>query len=559
MIPLSDKIAWNDLLQNAVSQFERLYHHPGLGKKALGLPEMDALLWKKGHEWLTAHTAEIGETSFEHGPDVYLATMVYSNGGHTPLIGDFVKALDPEATSSHLILTQQGGEDHEPLAEKIRIRTHIPQANITHLKGETFADRLEDLVAHLGRLKPRRLFLFHHYNDPLACVVAHPLLAKQSVLVHHADSLPSLGLHLPGIQMIDLHPSGAATSRMLGLNTSLLLLTSPDPGPRPPGFLKRGHLVTASSGSGHKYESDYVYSYEEAVALILQTTGGWHVHIGPLKVAILDQIKALLEKANVPWERFIYVPWAPSVAQALWDHDCDLYLSSFPIDGARTNAEVLAAAIPHLRHSMRLNDELQYDLAIKDGLVWRTWDDLKNVLREMSDQTALERKSREMRAAYESMHHPDVFAAQLREILEHQKGRLDPQQHERDHLAIHSFLKTLCVSATGTLTSLKEEIAQIKPHQCVEYPPLFRIDEETRSRLSETESRLNETRSWLHKSIQELGEQKKRISFLQEQRSLLKEKNETLQAKVKRLENVQKQWRSGKGLRATLRRWLFKS
>ena len=537
MIHLSDKAGWNDLLEQAVRDFETLYYHPGLGSKALGFPETDALLWKKGHAWLTAHAAEIGETSFENGPDVYLATTVYANGGHTPLIGDFVKALDPEGSSSHLIITKQDGNKTDPLPEKIRHRVNLPTSHIIQIESETPADRLEELVSHLCRLKPRRLFLFHHYNDPLASVVSHPALAKQRILVHHSDGLPSFGLHLPGIEIIDLHPSGASTSRMLGLNTSLLLLTSPDPGPRPPGFLKRGHVVTATSGSGHKYESSFGYTYEEAVAVILRTTAGWHIHIGPLKQSQLDGIKEQLEKANVPWDRFVHVPWASSISQALWEHECDIYFSSFPIDGARTNAEVLAAAIPHLRHSMRLNDELKYDLAIKDGLVWRTWADLENVLRVMADKSALEKKSREMRAAYEDMHHPDVFAAQLRDILEHQKGRFDPQSHERDHQAIHSFLKTLRISATATAEQLKGGIAKTEStHQ---------LAQQTRLLLSDT--------------IQELHIQRKRVTFLQEQRSELKEKNELLHAKVKRLENVQKQWRSGKGLRATLRRWLFKS
>ena len=441
----------DDLLQRML----RLQAQPGIGKKALGVADWDRELWQMGRTWLKTHRCDSTASSFPMGGDLYLATQLYANGGHTGLIGDFVHALDAGGMHSRLILTDINARCPHPLPAEIIERVGLPAENITILAGPSLSERLDQLMERIQAQKPRRLFLFHHPEDPLAGIVCQPEFAEQRFLVHHADSSPTFGLHLPGIQIIELNPIAAAMSRLLGLDPALLPLCAEDPGPRSGGFLRKGHLVTASCGSQHKFTSSFFYTYPETVALVLRTTGGEHVHIGPLSAATLRQIHGALAEGQIPACRFIHVPWTRSVSACLWEHGCDVYLSSFPIDGARTNAEVLASATPHLRFSHRADD-----LWIDGALTWRTWEELIARLRELASADGLAEKSRLMRRAYEEHHHPRNFAGTLHGIIDSGRGRIDPHQPFRDQRSIHSLMKSLVTTLTTqaqTIEGLQEQ------------------------------------------------------------------------------------------------------
>lgn len=201
------------------------------------------------------------------------------------------------------------------------------------------------------------------------------------------------------------------------------------------------------------------------------------------------------------------MPWTPSLARALWEHGCDLYLSSFPIDGARTNAEVLASATPHLRFSARHPASAAGDdLGNTGGLVWRNWEDLAGHLRDMAHATALEEASAAMRRVYEARHHPGVFADTLQSILAGHGGIVDPREHERDHRSIQMLLNSLLAN-------------------------LIDFSQSTTAALDH---------------------QRQRIDFLQDQRRRLQEK-------LADAASVRKRARTGNSLRARLLRWLTRS
>ncbi len=406
----------------------------GLGVKAIGFPELDEKLWRLGRELISETKSVQG-----NGPDVYLATQVYADGGHTALIGDFVRALGDEKNTK-LILSDLENTNSLPLPEAIRSRLAIVPENISILTGETLAVRLEALVAQLLELNPRRLFLFQHPDDPIVGAAAQPEISRQIIMVHHADFAPSLGLYLPGIQLIDLNPIAASLSRVLGLTSSWLPLFAPDPGPRPTAFLRRGQLVTASSGNPYKFTRDYFYSYPKTIGIVLRETGGWHVHIGELETKTISEIEEALARENVVRERFIHIPWVPSVAKALWENEVDLFLASFPLDGARTSAEVFASATPYLGHSAQPRRDT-------DGKIyWSTWDHLSDILRA-ADQKFLEEQSQISRRIYEDLHQPREFKTRLLRILDGQGGRKDPQAEERDLRTMKGMLRALIAAA----------------------------------------------------------------------------------------------------------------
>lgn len=452
---------WNAVLSDYLERMRLLHRQPELGRRALGVAGWDWRLWRAGREWLRQNPVAPGPAPATAGGDVYLATQIYAQGGHTALIGDFVRVLDGAGGgNSHVIVTNIIGHNKQSVAENIRHRLGVPPGNIVVLDGPSPAGRMEQLFRLLLALQPRRLFLFHHPEDPLACVVAHPDCAPERILVHHADGTPSFGLYLPGIRLIELNPIAAAMSRLAGLDPAWLPLTSPDPGPRPVGFLARGNLVTASSGTQYKFTRPHPYGYAETLGRVLQTTGGWHLHVGPLDGEILAGIHQALDRANVAADRFIHVPWAPSLVNCLWEHGCDLYLSSFPVDGARTNIEVFASATPHLRHTTKPDDPW-----IDGGLTWQTWDDLADTLGAMASRDALAERSLRMRAAYDQYHHPHAFANCLHDILATGTGRDDPREDTWDARVLRSMIKSLTsslVKQAGRMEVLEAEVMRMR-------------------------------------------------------------------------------------------------
>jgi hypothetical protein len=426
-------------------------HQTPLGQRGLGVIDADRELWRIGGEWLAAHR----QPRIDDGDsDVYIATNIYKGGGHTALIGDFVRALstDGAAGPPKLIVSNTRGHSPATVDEDAQARTGISASDTVHLRGPSLVDRLDQLFETLLRLKPRRLFLFHHPDDPLPVAAARPEIARQRVLVHHADGRLALGLHLPGICLIDLNPIAAATSRVQGLAPALLRLTAPDPGPRTNGFLRRQRLVTATSAPFSKVSQPHFYSYPETVGTVLRATTGWHVHIGELDRRTLDAVHAAVQQSGVPDDRFVHIPWTPSLTTTLWEQACDVYLGSYPVDGARTNVEVMASATPHLRFAARRRSDVASEIAAAGGLAWQTWEDLEVTLHQLADPQVLAERSRLIRAAYESLHHPRVFAACLQQILSGGEGADDPHRQKLDQRA----LRSLTHATTSTVLQLAQ-------------------------------------------------------------------------------------------------------
>lgn len=446
----SDSTHWGTILETYLTRMSQLQKDNSLGKRALGVPGWDWKLWHLGRAWLNTNRVATPLPP-SSGGDVFLTTQLYVAGGHTALIGDFIRSL---GGTPHIILTNICNHNKPTLPDQILDRLGVAANQITIFSNPTtLLQKLEQLMELLQRLRPRRLFLFHHPEDPLASTVAQSELADQCVMVHHADGTPSFGLHLPGVRLIELNPIAAAMSRAEGLEPALLMLTSPDPGPRPNGFLQREKLVTASSGSQHKFTRPYVYGYAETLAMILATTGGWHLHIGPLDAGKLAGIREALQTRQVAADRFLHVPWAKSIAACLWEHQCDVYLSSFPTDGARTNVEVLASGTPHLRHSAGPTQSL-----IDGGLEWRNWTDLAQTLRNMESVSVLLEHSKRMRQNYEEHHHPRVFAHTLHQILSTGQGLQIADTLGWDN----HILRTLVRTHTAALIRQTERTTQLE-------------------------------------------------------------------------------------------------
>ncbi len=426
-----------EVLEVAMEKVRGMQEAQGFEGVAAALPEIDGALWEMGQSFIRSRWK--GREAEPHAGDVYVASQLYSEGGHTALIGDFVDALaeNGEGPDPSLIVTNIHGQHEGGLDEVIQRRTRISVGRTRILMEGGLSKRLESLADELERLRPRRTFLFQHPEDPLVPALAHAELAPLRMLVHHADATPSLGLSIPGLRIIDLNPVAAARSRLQGLHSELLLLTAPDPGSRPVPFLANGRLVTATCGSPHKYPEDYRFGYAGTVAEILKETEGRHVHIGPLKRKRLERIRETLEREGVDPSQFVHVSRVDSLSRGLWENQCDVYLASFPIDGARASVEVAASGTPYLSHRKRKGPSIPDDeLTLAGRMAWSDWGQLREVLRSLKSEHVLSNKSALVRRSYESLYSPAVFRETLSRIVRGEGGVVDPHVETRSqHLS----------------------------------------------------------------------------------------------------------------------------
>ena len=344
--------------------------------------------------------------------DLFIATQIYAVGGHTAVIGDYVRAS--ESARAAVILT--GTVEREihngyPPAEIIE-RLAIGADCLRVCPHEDRAMATRWLMHQIHQLRPRRVFLFHHPQDAVAIAAARPSLCRNLYLVHHADRQATLGLHQRGTRIVDLSPfTGAFTHRVLGLESFYAPLIISDPG-EPPARDIKAPFTTVSSGSAHKFGQDYA----ENIARVLETTGGRHIHIGFLKEKRLGKIRAHLEGRGVSSARFEYIEWVPSLAAALIELGADLCISSAPMGGARTAIEAGAAGVPMLAHLAGFATLFGVNHVMPKSLpVWRTIDELVEILKGI-DAAWIVDHGRIGRRYFVDHHHPDQLRRALADL-----------------------------------------------------------------------------------------------------------------------------------------------
>jgi hypothetical protein len=394
-----------ETLQHATGVFRALATPPPPLPLPGGIAELDFLLDALG----TKLGGGMAPPSRAHSGNWALATFLYETGGHTPVIRDLASAL-PEGLSG-LALTLVG-HDSSQLTSAAVARTGLAGDDVHYAAAPTLTGTCENVLRIFREQPPKRLFLLHHPDDASAVAAASALASRGAEiwLVHHADLVPCVGLFLPGIRLIDLTPRTCAFSRhVLGLETTLLPITCPDPGPAPMTFLNRRHLTTALAGSAFKASQAFAHDYSEATAAVLQASGGTHVHIGPLNDQQLEEIGKALDATGTERSRFVHVPVASTLVKALRDEQVDLLINTWPLGGARTVVEAMAAGVPVVWHSPHPSlDRLRLQMAPSKAPVWRRLPDLAAIISGAS-RGWLESQSRVVRGHYESKHHPSLW------------------------------------------------------------------------------------------------------------------------------------------------------
>lgn len=345
-----------------------------------------------------------------HRGTLIIATELAAAGGHVEVIKDLAR-LGNSPQPVDLLLTDTFERVDAAAQQGYAASMGVPMRLAS---GQDSSERLRSVMSALKEMRPHTVVLLVHNQDALGVVAGLACGAQKVIFVHHGDHHLSLGVTCPLFAHVDLSNSAFHNCRhTIGVrqNSYWPLTLSIQKEHRHNGrFMDGGHLVTSCVGRPEKFDDpSYRYQYLDLVGLILRSTGGHHLHVGQLRDEQILRIKAGLDEHGVDHARFEHIPWVPSVSEALAARGVDLYLTSFPYGGGKSQVEVMASAIPTLIHAnYRSNVLCGIDLGYPGVLTWHNEGDLQNVLHSLTPEL-LREHSALARSHFERHHSEDAL------------------------------------------------------------------------------------------------------------------------------------------------------
>lgn len=359
---------------------------------------------------LKAHVPTSGtRIGFDRVTNVYVVTEIYQTGGHRSLIDQIIAARPHER---HVVLFSGALESTRDFG--IQTVASAGAFPIYPDRSLGLFDRLLWLREKLAAYAARRLFILHHPEDVIAATALAefaPAYGPRAYVVHHADTVASVGTDLAGATHLAIRPEQKARllAALPGRPVHVLPLTYDPSRLEPPidpevtkrlkqdeiEFLESGQLVTATCGGSHKFREKGPLALPEVIAAVLNETRGRHVHVGPVSGPLRTAIQAALTTARIPHDRVEFVGEVRSVAEALVWRKVDLFLNSFPVGGGLTIVEAAYAGLPIAVYGGAEDEAGRYvsgqTHVPSEVLVWKTTDDLQDSLRSFWLEDGAER------------------------------------------------------------------------------------------------------------------------------------------------------------------------
>lgn len=344
-----------------------------------------------------------------------VSALMHIMGGHTQALRDVIRA---RPGFRHVVLitnpmNEPGMNDEEcaRIFQEFGGRVEVHVAPVIE-----YCDKQAWLLERLGQEKPERLYLFNHHFDALAVGFAQPELAGKVYFFHHGDHGLCLGVHMPHAVHVDCSEASFEQCRhRFGVaNNTLWPLSALDRGALPEShtFMKNGELLTASHGSGNKFERlepNIPYSYADVVIARLSAANGRHFHLGVLSDAMRAEIESKAREAGLDLSRVVLFGHVPSLWDWLLEHQVDLCINSFPTQGFKGMVETMGAGIPMMVYRSPLSRfHSTPEFAYQGAFHWETLDELKAHV-HACDSELLKRHGRRSRFCYTQYHRPEVL------------------------------------------------------------------------------------------------------------------------------------------------------
>lgn len=376
-----------------------------------GSDRLDQLCLQVGQEVRCHPKPQPGSSNRSRRRQVYAVSELYREGGHTRVLEDLIGANPGD--DHHLIwISGEVAPTAASMAEFLRVNRAI---SIYALYGEPI-DKLRWAFRLLAALDPDVLVHLGHPNDPVSLALMLEDAARRLVMIHHCDCSFALGRSLPGVVHVTLGRHFQQVARNAwGLRAAFLPLTCLEPSvEKLSSRLADCSLVTATSGSAHKFDLGGDPSYLDILMVRFSVREGTHFHFGPLSPEQIERIEKLLD--SLGWSRrFVHVPHVPHLAAALKEVGTALYIDSYPVGGGRAIVEAMAAALPICAacHDPNLDG---FSFCYPDCLTWSNIAELRLVLTSL-ETAMLERHSALSRCYFEANHASVVFKQRLDAIL----------------------------------------------------------------------------------------------------------------------------------------------
>ncbi len=447
---------FNSSLNSIVNFVESIIEDNRATVKVYGSATLDKLCQKIGAETLKIHYKNSVIINESLALSIYIATKLYNTGGHTAVIEDFIKAAP---NKKHLILIT----DITNTAQRDVIENRFASLAVT-IKWAPTSSLLDKLIWLQSELieQQGQVFLFNHWQDAVAIAAVQPSITPELFFYHHCDHQLCLGLYLSHAQHIDLHSFGFYNCRNnLGVANNLYIpLAVHDLGTRPTelSFFAEGKLRTCSSGNHKKFENPYLYSYFEEIPKIISSTQGVHVHIGSLTDSILNRIYDSLKKQGIGQDSFVYIPWVKSLWKAMHEQRIDVYISSFPIFGARASVEVMGSGTPMIGHNNYHSRLLAgIDIIYPEAYFWQKPHELYNYLQTLTPEILREQSSY-ARSHYERFHTMSVLESSLEKLNLHSPGLTPEALRPHSYDQLQAFLDEITLDSSKQFIDIIDAI-----------------------------------------------------------------------------------------------------
>jgi hypothetical protein len=335
---------------------------------------------------------------------VYVATAVYSIGGHTRLIEDIAAAL-PEYRHL-LVITTMEKPDPSELAI-LKPRFDELGLDIYLLKTLSWAEKASELSSLIALLGPQAVILLASPHDSIANVGVAGHAAPRVLLLHQADHVPSLGASRVDYAHVDVTPAcHAVCASHPHLNASLLNLTVQDKGTVP--LVGRRRMIGVTCGRAAKYEGASEFSYAELIAALFAAGVDKMFHIGDMPLTQKDRIFADIAATGQDPQRLIFLPNTPSLASKLIEVSPNFYLVSHPVVGAKSTIEAMSVGLPILfAHPPNASGLLSVDMTFGTSVEVSDLGQIPIAVRHIeTEKGKLATRSREI---YERHYSPAVF------------------------------------------------------------------------------------------------------------------------------------------------------